>query len=123
MANLEEKKKIVFGLYPLAVLINSLVLMVLAQLIWTLRYIQLIPPGATTLNGLHISVAWYYDVPILCVAMFMLTRWVEYYYKLSKSDRSWRAFGLRYFLVVAVTMTLTGISGFVFFYIFLPKGL
>lgn len=123
MANSEDKKKIVFGLYPLAALINSLVLMVLAQLIWTLRYIQLISSGATTLNGLHISVAWYYDVPILCVAMYMLTKWVEYYYKLSKSDRSWRAFRLRYFFVVGVTMVLTGISGVIFLYIFLPKGL
>lgn len=80
---------------------------------WAIKYYQQFPPG-TNLNHLPVdfkpvdNVPWYYDMPIVILALFMGREWIEYTFNIEKGDRSWRAFKYTYVYLIGAIL-LAGI--------------
>lgn len=105
MEEQEKTTKLLFGLSQKSTLINIFILLFIANIIWFLKYIQQFPVEVD-LRNLPDSfitidnVPWYYDMPIIILALFMGQDWIEFTFKLEKSDGSWRSFKYRYLYLI-----------------------
>ena len=113
---MEEKlnPKVIFGLSPRATLINAAILLFVSQLFWCLYFVKQIPASfifsdySKEYAAPYIdSVPWYVDSPLQIISMILVMYWIDYTYKIEKSDYSWR--GIKYkFLYPIFGFTIAG---------------
>jgi hypothetical protein len=72
----DVKQKLIFGLSPKATLINSFVLAILSEILWSLF-------AAKQLKlDLSIDVPWYVNMPLIFLSIFMFMRWIDFKFDL-----------------------------------------
>jgi len=92
--NNTQPQVLMFGLSPKATLINSIVISILAQLIWAI-----VVTSQVDLNSIDtqpINVPWYYDLPLSVLSILMLIKWIEFRFNIAKFEMTFRAFRYRF---------------------------
>ena len=118
---MDENKKIIFGLSPVSTFVNSIILFVISQIIWVIRFAQQIPANTKDLKSLNIDVEWYWDIPVQMFALFMMWRWVEFKYELNFSDFNWKTIRYKYIYTVFLFWLASIIIKSNLLLFFLPK--
>lgn len=80
--------KVIFGLSPLATIINAYVLIFINEVIWVLYALNQYS------HGVPMDVPWLIHVPLSILAMIMLFKWTDNKYELGR-EMSHRGFRLR----------------------------
>jgi len=121
-----EQKKVglIFGLAPLAALVNAVIMSILSGVFWSISFLKQIPDGfkfssAKQLQGLDISIPWYYDMPFIVLSMLLLFSWIEYKFKIPPGELSLKAIIYKYFYGVFFTMFLGFFTKIIILYLFL----
>ena len=95
-----KEPKLIFGLSPLATLLNALVFLATSSLFVVCSLIYQLPTGYDFLDPStpipKISIPWYIDFPLWMLSIVMLLRWVEYTFNIAIGDYSLRAILYRY---------------------------
>ena len=111
---MEQDKKIIFGLSPVATLVNSFLLITLNQLIWAIKYIKIIPAGTKDLNTINVEVPWYYDFPLDMLVIFMVWKWVESKYDIKPGELTWKSVKFKYIYTIFFIWALSQLVRFNF---------
>lgn len=114
MENREEKTKLAFGLSPVAVIVNTIVLTLIAEFSWAVIAVKCF------LETQKIDVPWYCYVPFECISIYMFIKWLYYKFKInpedSKNDNRRRiTFGLGFILMVLTQMFLKFLFAMIIF--------
>lgn len=87
----KENNKVIFGLSPRATIINAIVLFLIGQLFWGLKFMQQFPEGFFDMKNppadfqVHDNVPWYFNWPFFVIALFMTLRWIRYTFKTTQN--------------------------------------
>ena len=111
MSEQEAPVKLMFGLSPLATIINSIVLVFISSLIYSVKLFEQVPDGMNIYNlpeNFKFSevVPWYYDMPITIMAIVLGLSWVEYTFKLDIKNFNWKSVRYRYLYLVGGILIL-----------------
>jgi len=111
MSEQEAPVKLMFGLSPLATIINSIVLVFISSLIYSVKLFEQVPDGMKIYNlpeNFKFSkvVPWYYDMPITIMAIVLGLSWVEYTFKLDIKNFNWKSVRYRYLYLVGGILIL-----------------
>ncbi len=111
MPEQETPVRLIFGLSPIATIINSIVLVFISSLIYSVRLLEQVPAGmniSSLPENFKFSevVPWYYDMPITVLAIVLGLSWVEYTFKLNTKDFNWKSIRYRYLYLVGGLMLL-----------------
>lgn len=120
----EITPKLIFGLSPKATIINSVILMLISQLLWSLVFVSQIPDGVDYNNipsdlNIEDNVAWYYYLPTNILALIMGINWVEHTFKIERTEFSWRAIKIKYIYLLGSFILLQSIAKVTFLFIIL----
>ena len=100
-----NKRKIMFGLSPLAALLNSIVLMMVSQLIVILKTKQMLPTGyqytEESFLALNIDVPWYYHAVTFVLSIILIFSWAEFKFNINPTEPlNWRTVRIKYIYIL-----------------------
>lgn len=100
-----KKRKIMFGLSPLAAFLNSIVLMMISQLIVVLKTKQMLPVGyqytEESFLALKIDVPWYYDAVTFVLSIILIFSWAEFKFNINPTEPlNWRTVRIKYIYIL-----------------------
>lgn len=100
-----NKRKIIFGLSPLAALLNSIVLMMVSQLIVILKTKQMLPTGyqytEESFLALNIDVPWYYHAVTFVLSIILIFSWAEFKFNINPTEPlNWRTVRIKYIYIL-----------------------
>lgn len=110
-----EPQKLFFGLSPKATFINSIVIAVLGQLLWSIVAVSQI--SLESLEQPAPDVPWYYNLPLSILSIIMLLRWIDFKYKIGKLEFSARSF--KFHMLGIIGMSIVQMFVKIFFLIIL----
>ena len=107
-----NKRKIMFGLSPLAALLNSIVLMMVSQLIVVLKTKQMLPAGfqytEESFRALNVDVPSYYDVVTFVLSIMLIFSWAEFKFNINPTEPlNWRSVKIKYIYILIPLLVLS----------------
>lgn len=113
MSEQETPTRLIFGLSPIATITNSIVLVFISSLLYSIKLLSQIPIGMNLKNlpeNFKFSevVPWYYDMPITILAIILGFSWIEYTFKLDTKKFNWRTVRYKYLYLIGGLFILQG---------------
>ena len=117
----QEKKPIIFGLYPTATLVNGIILIIISALVWSIVFGSTLTANTTLEDALAMkdTVPWYYDIFFVVTGMLMIFCWIEYKFGIEPGKLDWKGFKYKFLLGIPAIMIIEFTSKAIFLSIIL----
>lgn len=102
-----QRLNLLFGLRPKSTLINSLILITLSSLVWSLALCVKAGWNKEKLLEFSQEVSFMYDMPLMLLGWIMLSRLYDYWFQIREHGLGARLFVYKYFVILPLIIFYT----------------